>query len=159
MTDSVFNTGGPQPKKQNRNQNSSTQSQCVRSQATIYRPLDKSKREIRICDLSTAPELSDLLHCFLRIVPIDEAGNFVAFSYVWGTDATSETISVDGVALPIRPYLAAGLRRFRARFPGRSHFRTRDQSSSISIWADAICISRLILNKTPRKLEVLTLVF
>ena len=96
MTDSVFNTGGPQPKKQNRNQNSSTQSQCVRSQATIYRPLDKSKREIRICDLSTAPELSDLLHCFLRIVPIDEAGNFVAFSYVWGTDAASETISVDG---------------------------------------------------------------
>ena len=38
MTDSVFNTGGPQPKKQNRNQNSSTQSQCVRSQATIYPP-------------------------------------------------------------------------------------------------------------------------
>jgi hypothetical protein len=159
MTDSVFNTGEPRPKKQKRTKNSSTPSQCGRSQATIYRPLDKAKREIRICDLSPAPELSDSLQCSLRIVPIDEAGKFVAFSYVWGADAASETISVDGIAFPIRLNLAAGLRRFRARFPRRSHFRTRYQYRPISIWADAICINQCSVEERNHQVNLMRLIF
>ncbi|KAF8859539.1 hypothetical protein BDZ45DRAFT_650039 [Acephala macrosclerotiorum] len=93
MTDSVFNIEEPQPKRQKRIESSRTLSQPDRSQATIYQPLDKAKREIRICDLRPAPECSDSLQCSLRIIPIDKAGKFVAFSYVWGTDAATETIS------------------------------------------------------------------
>jgi hypothetical protein len=159
MTDSVFNAGEPQPKKPKCNKNSSTPSQCGRSQATIYRPLDKAKREIRICDLSPAPELSDPLQCSLRTVSIDEAGKFVAFSYVWGTDAASETISVDGISFPIRPNLAAGLRRFRARFPERSQSRTGRLSRPISIWADAICINQDSVEERSHQVHLMRLIF
>lgn len=159
MTDSISNTGEPQPKRQKRLQNSCTPSQPAQSKATIYRPLDSTKREIRICDLSPAPELSDSLQCSLRVVPIDEAGKYVAFSYVWGTDAATETISVDGIIHPIRQNLAAGLRRFRARFPRRSHPRTRHQSRPISIWADALCIDQNNVEERNHQVNLMRLVF
>src|SRR5438045_2371710 len=37
-------------------------------QHSIYGTLDKTKREIRICDLTLSPELSAPLECILRIV-------------------------------------------------------------------------------------------
>ncbi|RDW63465.1 hypothetical protein BP6252_11010 [Coleophoma cylindrospora] len=159
MADSVFNIEEPQRKRQKRIQYSPTPSQPDRNQATIYRPLDKAKREIRICDLSYALDLSDPLQCSLRIVSIDEAGSFVALSYVWGSDAATETISVDGIVHPIRPNLAAGLRQFRARFPGRYHLRRRQQSRQISIWADALCINQDDIEERNHQVDLMNLVF
>ena len=108
----------PNPQLPNRQQNTSTShdsAELALSQSTIYRPLDRAKREIRICDLYPASQISAKLQCSLRIVPINAAGKFVAFSYVWGREAETDTLYIDTVEHRIKPNLAAGLRRFRAR--------------------------------------------
>lgn len=131
----------PNPQLPNRQQNTSTShdsAELALSQSTIYRPLDRAKREIRICDLYPASQISAKLQCSLRIVPIDAAGKFVAFSYVWGREAETDTLYIDTVEHRIKPNLAAGLRRFRARC--RQDPRTRIRP--ISIWVDAICINQ-----------------
>ncbi|KUJ07110.1 uncharacterized protein LY89DRAFT_601824, partial [Mollisia scopiformis] len=121
-------------------------------QATIYRTLDKAKREIRICDLIPSSKLSAPLQCSLRTVPIAQAGNFVAMSYVWGKKAASiESILIDGVKHPIRPNLAAGLRRFRATFSEQRH--------TISVWADAICINQDSIEERNHQVPLMRAIF
>jgi len=138
MAEYISNSDARLPKRQKRVSTSHEPSKPALNHPTIYQPLDKAKREIRICDLNPASQLSAKLECSLRIVPIDEAGKFAAFSYVWGRESHTDTIYIDGTEHRIKPNLAAGLRRFRARFRQDPRLRIR----LISIWVDAICINQ-----------------
>ncbi|KAE8447099.1 hypothetical protein EG329_011083 [Mollisiaceae sp. DMI_Dod_QoI] len=129
---------------------SSTPSQTPRA-SYIYSPLDRTKREIRICDLVSSSNLSAPLQCSLRTAPMDQAGNFVAMSYVWGENSSTECISIDGTNHPIRPNLAAGLRRFRARFS--------EQRQVLSIWADAICINQNSVDERNHQVPLMRSIF
>jgi hypothetical protein len=138
MTECISNSNARLPKRQKRVSTSHDPSKPSLNHLTIYQPLDKAKREIRICDLNPASRISAKLECSLRIVPIDAAGKFVAFSYVWGREADTDTIYIDGVEHRIKPNLAAGLRQFRARYRQDPRLRMR----LIPIWVDAICINQ-----------------
>ena len=118
---------------------------------SIYRSLDKAKREIRICDLVASSKVAAPLRCSLRTVPIDQAGSFIAMSYVWGKATSSEFMSIDGSKHPIRPNLAAGLRQLRARLSG--------QHQVISIWADAICINQNSIEERNHQVPLMRAIF
>jgi hypothetical protein len=66
---------------------------------------------------------------------------------------------VDGIVHPIKPNLAAGLRQFRARFPQRSHLRTREQSRPILLWVDALCIKQDDVEERNHQVELMRLIF
>ena len=122
---------------------------CGTVRPTFYRRLDKTKCEIRICDLHYSSEFSALLTYSLRggglrVVQLDKVGKFVAFSYVWGHEPSTETITVNGFPHRIRPNLAADLRRLRAHYCQTSSGKQR-KLRPISIWADAMCIIRTAL--------------
>jgi Heterokaryon incompatibility protein (HET) len=108
---------------------------------TIYETLDEAKRDIRLCDLLRSSDSSAPLECSLQIVPVNRMGKYVAFSYVWGQEPATETISINGIQHPIRHNLAAGLRELRAQ-SWRDCTRKRPRSRFISVWADAICINQ-----------------
>ncbi|TVY17603.1 Heterokaryon incompatibility protein 6, OR allele [Lachnellula arida] len=131
---------------------------CTTVQPTVYRRLDKTKREIRICDLHPSSELSAPLICSLRIVPLDEVGKFVAFSYVWGQEPSTETIIINGSQHQIRPNLAAGLRRFRANYY-QSLSRKHRNPRPISVWADAICIDQDSIEERNHQVPLMRFIF
>lgn len=128
------------------------------AQPTIYETLDKAKREIRVCDLLLSSELSAPLECSLRIVPVDQMGKYVAFSYVWGQELATEAISINGIQHPIRRNLAAGLRVLRAR-SWRDRTRKRQRSCLISVWADAICINQNNIGERNHQVPHMRLIF
>jgi hypothetical protein len=127
-------------------------------QPTIYEILDKTKREVRVCDLLLASELSAPLECSLRIVPVDQMGKYVAFSYVWGQELAIEAISINGIQHPIRHNLAAGLRALRAQ-SWRGGTRKRQRSCLISVWADAICINQNDIEERNHQVPHMRLIF
>ncbi|TVY54631.1 Heterokaryon incompatibility protein 6,OR allele [Lachnellula cervina] len=131
---------------------------CATVQPTVYRHLDKTKREIRICDLYSSSELSAPLICSLRIVPLDKVGEFVAFSYVWGQEPATEAITINGFQHQIRSNLAAGLRRFRANHYQSMSGKLR-KPRPISVWVDAICINQDSIEERNHQVPLMRLIF
>ncbi|RMX87150.1 hypothetical protein D0869_02563 [Hortaea werneckii] len=99
--------------------------------ASIWKPLDKEKREIRILLLQPSEEEDDALYADLEIVSLDNEPEYKAISYVWG-DATDTTVMFmnGGKVIEITRSLAAALRRFR------------DSRNFAALWADAVCINQ-----------------
>lgn len=91
-----------------------------------YHPLKDGN--IRILELFPGAP-TDLISCSLVETPIEDAGNFEAVSYTWGTEDPSCPIQIDGGSFQIRPSLEAALVEFRA---GCNDIRR--------LWIDAICI-------------------
>lgn len=48
----------------------------------IYKPLDSSKREIRVLELLPSEEEADAIHCRLHTVSLDNDPHYIALSYV-----------------------------------------------------------------------------
>jgi hypothetical protein len=116
IADSTSNSEEPPAKRIRSSRSVASATACATVHPTVYRRLDKTKREIRICDLHFSSEISAPLICSLRIVSLDKVGRFVSFSYVWGQEPSTETITINGFQHQIRPNLATGLRRFRANY-------------------------------------------
>jgi hypothetical protein len=94
----------------------------------------------------------------LRVVPLDKVGKFVAFSYVWGQEPSTETITINGFPNQIRPNLAAGLRRFRANYYQSSSGKRR-KPRPISVWADAICINQDSIEERNHQVPLMRFIF
>lgn len=113
---------------------------------------------MRICDLYSSPELSAPLICSLRTVSLDKVGRFVAFSYVWGQEPSTETITINGFQHKIRPNLATGLRRLRAKYYQSSSGKRR-KNSPISVWADAICINQDSIDECNQQVPLMRFIY
>ncbi|KAE9365597.1 hypothetical protein N431DRAFT_519081 [Stipitochalara longipes BDJ] len=160
MADSTCITEEPISKRLRSTNQTRSSLRTMSAQPTIYETLDKTKREIRLCDLVLSSDLSARLECSLRIVPVDKMGKFVAFSYVWGQELATETISINGIQHPIRYNLAAGLRELRARsWRDRAGRRKRQRPCLISVWADAICINQNDIGERNHQVPHMRLIF
>jgi hypothetical protein len=99
----------------------------------IYQPLQASKSEIRLIDISDAQSYR-LIHASLLDPP-----PYSALSYVWGDPSVTEDIILEGVAFPVTNNLAAALKH--AKFHCIHHYHDRDPAT-FRLWADAICINQ-----------------
>ena len=95
-----------------------------------YRPLNPSKKEIRLLRLH--PEDEDHkspIHTSLIKVSLSDDPFYHALSYCWGDASSRDLVVVDGKPVSVTANLATGLRELRRR-----EVRT--------LWANAICINQ-----------------
>ncbi len=99
--------------------------------AGLYRPLDPSKRQIRILVLYKGRG-KERINCSLRTVSLetDQKKGYETVSYCWGDASKRASIEVDGIQLDVPASSEAALRRLRMRDMSRT------------IWIDAICINQ-----------------
>ncbi|KAI6881401.1 hypothetical protein KC360_g5398 [Hortaea werneckii] len=111
---------------------------------SIWKPLDKEKREIRILLLQPSGEEDDALYADLEIVSLDREPKYKAISYVLG-DALDTTVMFvnGGKVIEITKSLAAALRRFR-------HSRI-----FVALWADAVCINQENLQERADQVSIM----
>ncbi|TVY89404.1 Heterokaryon incompatibility protein 6,OR allele [Lachnellula willkommii] len=143
IVDTTSSSEEPPAKRIGSSRSITSATACTTVQPTVYRRLDK-----------TRPPLI----CSLRIVPLDEVGNFVAFSYVWGQEPSTEAITINGSQHQIRLNLAAGLRRFRANYYQSSSRKQRNRRP-ISVWADAICIDQDSIEERNHQVPLMRFIF
>ncbi|XXH05340.1 hypothetical protein Hte_011766 [Hypoxylon texense] len=112
-----------------------------------YRPLDSDQGEIRLLELSPAPEYSSPIECTLRPVKLNEKPSFEALSYTWGGKGAGQSITLDGVILPVFENLEAVLRRLRRPKKPRT------------LWIDAICINQDDLEERASQVKLMRAVY
>ncbi|KAI1455766.1 heterokaryon incompatibility protein-domain-containing protein [Annulohypoxylon moriforme] len=79
---------------------------------SIYKPLDSSKREIRLLRMIDGPE-DRPVKCSLHTVSLDDSTPFAALSYVWGDANITKEILVNGRFRKVPATLESAMRNFR----------------------------------------------
>lgn len=102
----------------------------------IYRPLDLSRKEIRLLEVHNTGD--DTVDCTLITVFLDDKPLYTALSYFWGDPTDKRPITLNGIAWEVTVNLYTALRNVRSHwqtiFPGR-------QLKSFRMWADALCLN------------------
>jgi Heterokaryon incompatibility protein (HET) len=102
-----------------------------------HRPLDKSRREIRLLEIFPAAKKDDVVACRVHTASLDDDPSYVALSYVWGDGSTKKEIVLDNKTFAISENLASVLKAIR------SHVMPKwADDSPLRMWADAICINQ-----------------
>jgi hypothetical protein len=115
----------------------------------VYKPLDASRKEIRVIELvTTSPEIA----CMVSTVSLDDNPCFTALSYEWGDSRVTKNITAQGQALAITANLAKVLenapRHWQSMFPDRD-------LTSCKLWADAICIDQTNINEKAEQIPLM----
>ena len=95
-----------------------------------YRPLDSSKREIRILIVHPASDPKDKIKCNLIHKRLDDAVDYCGLSYTWGNPNDRRPIWLDGVRFEVTVNLEEALRQLR------------QDDDDLVLWVDAICIDQ-----------------
>jgi hypothetical protein len=96
-----------------------------------YPPIDSLRREIRLFSLDRTDEDGGLQGS-LETVSLDQDAEYVALSYVWGTDCAKDQVYVKDSCIEIRPNLSD----FLTTIPTRNMLGTK-------IFIDAMCINQM----------------
>jgi hypothetical protein len=110
----------------------------VGDRQAIYSPLDSSKHQIRLLEITPSDVEDSPIVCRLHVVSLDEDPKYTALSYVWGEGPRKDEIIVNGAILQIMPNLASALQKVRSILLPGQHPRYLRQPGRF--WADAICI-------------------
>ncbi|KAK4954303.1 hypothetical protein LTR10_007733 [Elasticomyces elasticus] len=103
-------------------------------EAFRYPVLEAERHQIRLLTVQKSDLESDLegdLACHLEVVSLDDAVEFTALSYVWGTEQPLYSVQVDGDTLWIRLNLHAYLK-----------LAADEETKGRGIFIDAICINQ-----------------
>jgi hypothetical protein len=107
-----------------------------------FPPLDQSRKEIRLLQISPGKE-SDPLICKVTVARLGKwmtTPKYVALSFAWGNPEVSKPITVNGCPLDIPVTLEAALRQLRS-FQGSSEDLPY-KSADGYIWIDYICTNQ-----------------
>ncbi|KAI7158010.1 hypothetical protein KC349_g5179 [Hortaea werneckii] len=116
--------------------------------ASIWKPLSKKKREIRILLLQPSEEEDDALYADLEIASLDNPPEYKAISYVWGDASDTTAMFVNGgKVIQITKNLAAALRRFR------------EDRVVAPLWADAVCINQADLRERADQVSMMAEIY
>ncbi|KAJ4368410.1 hypothetical protein N0V83_006767 [Neocucurbitaria cava] len=114
----------------------------------IYKPLDDSKREIRLLHLQPGDDEAELT-CFFSLVSLDDKPDYEAVSYVWGDSLDRRRINVEDAKepVPITRNLHSALHGLRL------------QDRERILWADALCINQQDLEERACQVAIMAAVF
>ncbi|KAI7277225.1 hypothetical protein KC345_g6729 [Hortaea werneckii] len=115
--------------------------------SSVWKPLDKGKREIRILLLQPSEEEDDALYADLEVVSLDSEPEYKAISYVWGDASDTTAMFLHGECVKITKSLAAALRRFR------------DPKDPAALWADAVCINQADFKERAEQVRIMDKIF
>ena len=97
---------------------------------SLYKPLQSSRREIRLLYLAPGRELIAQPSCRLQKVCMSSSPAYEALSYTWGDANVTKPIQVNGRTFQATVNLEAALRYLR-----------RPEKTRI-LWVDAVCIDQ-----------------
>jgi hypothetical protein len=103
-------------------------------EAYEYRPLDESKRTIRLLKLHTTASREDPLEGELVHIDLDGEPAYNAISYMWGDPTPKDVIYINGRSINIGENLGRALRHVR------HHDRATEQQQYL--WVDGVCIQQ-----------------
>ncbi|PQE29702.1 Heterokaryon incompatibility protein [Rutstroemia sp. NJR-2017a WRK4] len=120
-----------------------------RSPLFHHRPLDTSRREIRLLVLHPAEDILDVFgySCTLVHVSVDEDPDYEALSYVWGSKANKQKILIDGRQLEVTSNLAEALNHLY------------DCDTPRKLWVDAICINQEDISERSHQVQSMTEIY
>ncbi|RYP12210.1 hypothetical protein DL767_011415 [Monosporascus sp. MG133] len=104
----------------------------------LYRPLDKSRHEIRLITILPCENDDEPVACRLETASLTDELEYVAMSYVWGDPSVTKDILVNDTVFPVTTNLEAGLWHFRKY----GLVPCEDKKGEVSLWVDAICINQ-----------------
>lgn len=97
----------------------------------IYRPLDTTKRQIRLLNLERSSNVEDNPICTISVVSLDDDDyDFFALPYVWVDQSNPRCVWLIGHQVPVGRSAHAPLRYLRLG------------NEVLHIWIDAICIKQ-----------------
>ncbi|KAL9110717.1 MAG: hypothetical protein Q9227_004709 [Pyrenula ochraceoflavens] len=109
-----------------------------------YNVLRQEPVEFRLIKL--LPDIGDgYIHCSLETHPLDQAPEYTALSYCWGSTQEKETLIVNGSRLQITPNLAKALRHLY------SYYRC--------LFVDAICINQSDTDERTRLVRLMKSIY
>ncbi|KAJ2987818.1 hypothetical protein NUW58_g4303 [Xylaria curta] len=100
---------------------------------TVYQPLSREKRELRLARIKPAPyddHPNHLIEVTLKHAPLSNPPTFAALSYTWGDEQDKTIILLNAIPTLVRRNLYVALLRLQKR------------ASDNWIWIDAICINQ-----------------
>ena len=100
------------------------------SSAFQHQPLDSSNKEIRLIQILRPKRLSDQIQCTIRQTRLENAGDYIALSYTWGSPHRTRTILLNGHEFEVTLNLEDFLREIRTK------------EKYMTFWIDAICINQ-----------------
>jgi hypothetical protein len=121
----------------------------------LYHPLDYSKREIRLIQITTAARLEDPLQFTISIIALDTAPEYLALSYVWGDPSDVTDVTINGEVTPITNNLALALRHLRETFKRRNDQGFSIENMPTTVWADAISINQTDIDERSHQVQLM----
>jgi hypothetical protein len=115
-----------------------------------YKPLDTSKRQIRVITLQSNnlyPNTRCDVSCKLRTVSLDEKPTYEALSYFWGDPTETQTILLNRIRFNVTINLYKALLRLRHPFKNRD------------LWVDAICINQMDIGERSSQVKLMGQIF
>jgi hypothetical protein len=108
-----------------------------------------SSTNVRIIEVlhDDEAELNSPISCQIHIVSLSDSPDFLALSYVWGPEAPTETIILDGKPFTVR----LNLWNFLAEF--------RRSTSHGFLWIDALCINQLNIKERNHQVAMMAQVY
>jgi hypothetical protein len=97
------------------------------SDRTCYTTLNQDSRDIRLLQLLPGSKITPI-QCRLLKVSLDNHPVYETISYAWGSPDDVRSINVDGKSMDIPANLESAFQQLR------------DANTSITLWADSVCI-------------------
>lgn len=114
-------------------------STCVDNSLPLYLPLDKTRQDIRLLEITKDGSNETRVECALHTVALTEDVCFTALSYVWGDPNMRQDILVNKEVVSVTRSLENALRwaryHWQKKYPERGAHEFR-------LWADAVCINQ-----------------
>ncbi|KAL5313364.1 hypothetical protein ACEPPN_019097 [Leptodophora sp. 'Broadleaf-Isolate-01'] len=112
---------------------------------TTFQYRDLGENEIRL--LRIFPAATSILKCELFHISQERPCPYIAISYAWGDADDTRTIMLDGHEFVVTDSLMLALQRLRSR------------SSSVIVWADAICINQQDIEERNLQVQAMTSIY
>ena len=111
--------------------------------SVLYKPLDKSREEIRLFEILPPTDADFTIRCRLRAIPLHRC-SFIAISYVWGDSSTTKDIIINGERKPVTTNLFSCLYNIRSAISTSVDTQSEWEWASLPnlIWVDTVCINQ-----------------
>ncbi|XXG99247.1 hypothetical protein Hte_005584 [Hypoxylon texense] len=120
--------------------------------ASIYKPLDQDRQEIRLLYLDWNGNDDEIITCRMATRSLKERLSYAALSYVWGTQPSTEEVIVNGTKVLITKSLHAAFWYLR-----KNEILCR--APLLALWADAICINQTDLAERGHQVKLMGSVY